>query len=72
MQKQDIASMFGNRGSGPYDKRLKATVLAVGDPEDYVKAGEMKQTLAAVVTDGEKCVRVVVFDKDKFRLFKVS
>ncbi|XP_060568324.1 uncharacterized protein LOC132726926 [Ruditapes philippinarum] len=68
----DIKSVFKGR-SGPYDKGLRVQCVAVGTPITYTgKDTQVKQVLAAAISDSKDVIKVSCYDPSKFRFFQVD
>lgn len=68
----DIEPVFKGR-SGPYDKGLRVQVVAVGRPMTYTgRDSQVKQVLAAAISDSKDVIKVSCYDPSKFRFFQVS
>ena len=69
-----ISTVFKDRGTGPYSKALKITVVAVDDqPLTYKgKDGTAKASLSSAGSDGERIVKIICYDPTKFSRFTVS
>lgn len=68
-----LKDAFQQKGSEPYTKPLKVTVVACNQPQSYSNsAGEEKRCMHCAVSDNVNVAKVIVYDDSKFAKFQLN